>query len=234
MKAAPPAKEVTSPEEAVPPQRAYRGAAPEARRAERREKLIQAGIELFGTIGYQAASVKAICRQAGLTERYFYESFSNSEELLEQTYLDVTSRLFFRLAEVAEAEPEIPMQRAAVALETYYTAIEANRTAARLILFEVDGVSPRIDATYRTVLRATAGLIQNIIGKGLPDPSVQGLSAELLAMGMLGAAFQIAKEWALEDFKRPIPDLVRNVLAVFQGVFDQWAAASTPKLKGKK
>lgn len=32
--------------------------------------------------GYRNATVKAVCEAAGLTERYFYESFSNSEELL--------------------------------------------------------------------------------------------------------------------------------------------------------
>jgi AcrR family transcriptional regulator len=55
----------------------YGGATGEQRIAERRSKLIDAGMTLFGSPGSESVRVKDVVDQAGLTERYFYESFSD-------------------------------------------------------------------------------------------------------------------------------------------------------------
>src|SRR5438270_12648428 len=60
----------------------YGGIPADERRAERRERLLEAGLEILGTEGWQAATVRAICKQARLNPRYFYESFSGLDELL--------------------------------------------------------------------------------------------------------------------------------------------------------
>jgi len=66
--------------------RSYRGQSQEQRRAERRGRLIAGAIAVYGERGYHQATVKAVCEAAGLTERYFYESFANSEALLIDSY----------------------------------------------------------------------------------------------------------------------------------------------------
>src|SRR5699024_11927589 len=40
----------------------------------------------FGTVGYRAATVGAVCETAGLNKRYFYESFATLEDLLCEVY----------------------------------------------------------------------------------------------------------------------------------------------------
>ncbi|RUP35250.1 MAG: TetR family transcriptional regulator, partial [Gordonia sp. (in: high G+C Gram-positive bacteria)] len=35
--------------------------------AQRRDRFLAAGLELFGTRGYQSTSVRAVCREAGLS-----------------------------------------------------------------------------------------------------------------------------------------------------------------------
>ena len=37
---------------------------------------MEAGLELFGTLGYARTSVRAISAAASLNSRYFYESFA--------------------------------------------------------------------------------------------------------------------------------------------------------------
>jgi AcrR family transcriptional regulator len=64
------------------PTRVYGGVKAADRRAERRAKLIEAGLELLGTEGWKATTVRAICAHAGLTARYFYESFPDRDALL--------------------------------------------------------------------------------------------------------------------------------------------------------
>src|SRR5581483_1962254 len=62
--------------------RVYGGVDAVERRAARRARLIGAALDLLGTDGWQATTVRAICARAGLTARYFYESFADRDELL--------------------------------------------------------------------------------------------------------------------------------------------------------
>lgn len=62
--------------------RPYRGVSADERRTQRRERLIDAALDLIGSSGIAEITMKRVCSQAGLTERYFYESFHNVEELL--------------------------------------------------------------------------------------------------------------------------------------------------------
>ena len=45
--------------------RAYRGASPHQRVEQRRARLVDAGVDVFGTIGYRAATIGHICTRAG-------------------------------------------------------------------------------------------------------------------------------------------------------------------------
>ena len=73
--------------------RIYGGVKADLRKKERRGKLISAALEAFGTTGYSTNSVKNICQIAGLTERYFYESFKNKESLLCAAYQELVDEL---------------------------------------------------------------------------------------------------------------------------------------------
>ena len=62
---------------------------------------MDAAIAIYGVVGYRNAPVKAICERAKLTERYFYESFQNSEALLIATYRHVTDAILEDMAAAA-------------------------------------------------------------------------------------------------------------------------------------
>ena len=62
--------------------RRYRGVSGDERRADRRRRLLEAGLQLLGTVGWEQTTMTAVCAEARLTERYFYESFRNREQLL--------------------------------------------------------------------------------------------------------------------------------------------------------
>jgi AcrR family transcriptional regulator len=64
----------------------------ESRLALRRGDLIAAGVQLLGEDGGPALTVRAVCRKAALTERYFYESFSDRDEFVRAVYDDVCTR----------------------------------------------------------------------------------------------------------------------------------------------
>src|SRR3984893_16526864 len=80
------------------PSRPYGGVSAEDRQAERRRSLLDAGLELFGTKGIAATTIADVCSEAGLTKRYFYESFATIDDLAGAVFGDVTTRLVEQVA----------------------------------------------------------------------------------------------------------------------------------------
>lgn len=71
----------------------WRGNTLDDRAAIRRAALVRAGYELFGDVGTPAVTMRAVSRHAGLSLRYFYESFSDTSELLLEIYDSCNSEL---------------------------------------------------------------------------------------------------------------------------------------------
>jgi AcrR family transcriptional regulator len=65
----------------TPSERPYRGVEASRRLAERRGRLLAAGLDLLGADQQDASAltVRAVCGLAGLTPRYFYESFGDRD-----------------------------------------------------------------------------------------------------------------------------------------------------------
>jgi len=57
----------------------------------RRDELIAAGVDVLGGAGGGALTVRGVCRAAGLTERYFYESFGDRDDFVRAVYDHVCS-----------------------------------------------------------------------------------------------------------------------------------------------
>lgn len=200
--------------ETSPSRRTYRGLNAGERVQERRARLIEAGIALYGSAGYHATSVKAICLQAGLTERYFYESFSNSDALLcaccEQA-MDAQRKSARKAYEAVSHDPEAAIQAMA---DSYCRLLAANPDAARLSLFEMEGVNPEVDRFLHAQLAKSAAMIEEVGFSDLNTMSESGLKPSLLAIGVLGALYQLAKEWVRTDFQLPAKVVARHIASV--------------------
>lgn len=77
------------------------------RQARRRADLIAAGIELLGSPDGPALTVRAVCRRAELTERYFYEAFSDRDEFVRAVYNEVGAAAMAALASATSAREAV-------------------------------------------------------------------------------------------------------------------------------
>jgi AcrR family transcriptional regulator len=57
-------------------------------------KFLAAGLEVFGTKGVAATRLDDLCTEAGLTKRYFYESFDSMAELADAVFDHGVSELY--------------------------------------------------------------------------------------------------------------------------------------------
>jgi AcrR family transcriptional regulator len=181
--------------------RPYRGVSHDDRRAQRRGQLVAAAIEVYGERGYRHATVKAVCEAAGLTERYFYESFANSDELLIASFNTVTARVFGELTRAAEAAGCDRADRARAMLHAYFTALKADPRSARVFLVEIRGVSREVDKAFDASLRTIGREVARIIAPPRAAPD------ELLQAGVVGGVIHIALQW-IEDGYAPAVEAV--------------------------
>lgn len=205
--------------------RSYRGQAAGDRSAERHRRLAEAGLELFGNHGFAGTTVKALCTEAGLTERYFYESFENREALFLEVATGCVSGLMAALA-AAEADadarwPGDPAARVPAMLEALFRWFHDDHRRARVQLFEPLVMGPRFLALYREVTAAFAVMVQASLLRGLePQLERRGLEPELLSKALVGGAVEIAKEWILDGCRQPIETMVRTTAFPFQALVE--------------
>lgn len=96
--------------------RPYRGVDAAQRLAQRRQNLLEAGLELLGAGGDPAElTVRAICAQAGLGVRYFYETFSDKDDFAAAVYDWVIADIAATTQAAVAAAPAREQARAAMA-----------------------------------------------------------------------------------------------------------------------
>lgn len=182
-----------------PSSRKWRGLPADQRREQRRARLIDAAIEVYGERGFRHAPVKAVCDAAGLTERYFYESFANSEAMLLAAASTAIERLFEDLRSVsADAAPG---RRLPTMLARYYTILRERPALARTFLVELRGISTDVDRYLETAVESFADLI--ILSFGAGATAVD----RLVAIGAVGAVVQIAVKWIATGYAAPLEEV---------------------------
>jgi AcrR family transcriptional regulator len=206
-----------------PPQNArrYRGQGGEERRAERRARLLDAGLRVFGEVGFHSATVKTICAVAGLTERYFYESFSNSEDLLCAVYEEHMVLQQQRIAEAVLQASREPLAMMEAGLRAFLELARENPAGARVQLLEVLGVSPRVDRLYRQSIENFARLMRSWNAQLFPDEALTVEDEEMLSVGLVGAAVGVAGRWMLAGFAQPLDAMLQTLMVIFRGVMLQ-------------
>ncbi|MGH2987557.1 MAG: TetR/AcrR family transcriptional regulator, partial [Solirubrobacterales bacterium] len=119
--------------------RPYRGVSADDRRAVRRARLIEAGLELLGERGWQGTTVRAVCAEAGLTERYFYESFAGRDELLAGVFDRVATEAAEGVLRAVEAAPHDARSKARAAIGAFVEMLTDDPRRARAMLLESFG-----------------------------------------------------------------------------------------------
>jgi AcrR family transcriptional regulator len=194
--------------------RPYGGVSAEDRRAARRERLLDAGLELLGSDGWSSATVKAICAEAGLTERYFYESFGNRDEMLVAVFDRVSTEAIGRaVAAVADA-PGDERAKARAAVASVVEMIDEDRRKGRVLFVEAMGSEPlvkrRLDA-----LTALAGVIGEQARAFYGDAAPSGADIELNSHALAGAVFELLLAWVRGDLETTPERLVDHCTELF-------------------
>jgi AcrR family transcriptional regulator len=95
--------------------RPYRGVEASERVDQRRRRLLDAGMDLWGDHPETELTVRAVCRQSGLTARYFYESFADKDEFVAAVFDAAVSDLATSTQAAVATSPPAEQNRAGIA-----------------------------------------------------------------------------------------------------------------------
>jgi AcrR family transcriptional regulator len=207
--------------------RRYRGITPAERQADRRERLMEAGLDLFGTLGYAGTSVRALSAAASLNSRYFYESFTSREDLLYSVYQRIVGDIFTRTGEAVAQEDTIEAQ-ARAGLRAAWTAVTEDRRKARIVALEVVGVSERLERLRHETRQALAQLTaDNAMSLAGSDIRLR-LDPVLTARFLMGGVVEVLLEWINGDLTAPVDEVVEHFTVLFTAAAYASVARNVP------
>lgn len=188
--------------------RRYRGSSAEDRRLKRRQRLLDAALRVYGTRGYRSTTVKAVCKAAGLTERYFYESFPNSEALFLALYKDVSVTALERIRIAGELAGEDPAAQARAMIGAYYANLPDSPACSRVYVVEAFNVSPAAKEVWKFWRRSLGDLFARAWSCGGPQAPPE------LRTAVASAIIQIAIDWIEDGFSRPVQSVTDTAMQI--------------------
>ncbi len=189
----------------------WAGVSPTDRQAERRALLVAAAFELFGDGGEGAVSVRSVCRAAELNTRYFYESFTDTDELLGAVYDEVAAELGELLTAAMGGTPNDDRARLKAGIRAVLDFSSADPRRGR-ILFTEARTNPVL-AARRTM--AQDNLRELVLSEGRrASPENDSVATEVGAAMYAGAMAELAQQWLAGTLGDDLDAVVTHAVAL--------------------
>ena len=120
----------------------YRGVSAPDRRIARRVRLLDATLEVWGRDGGPPLTMTRVCAEAGLTERYFYESFAGLDEAMIAVMERIADEIAERTVSALETTDGDPTARVRSAIGAFVRILTDDPRKGRVAIVE----SARLEA----------------------------------------------------------------------------------------
>lgn len=178
------------------PGRVYAGLSERERRAERRTRLLEAGVELFGTEGWSGTTIEQLCSMAGVATRSFYEEFSGRDELLLAIYEKIMTGAVESVVPQVVAASGSPEDRIRLALTGYVEHLTSDPRLARIVHHEI-----RVAGSLERHRHAMLVRFADLISREARLP--RGPRARALGLALAGAVSEVLVDWVQYPEPRP-------------------------------
>jgi len=208
--------------------RRYGGIDSEERQRQRKARLVEAGLTVFGEKGFHQSTVRDVCGQAQLTSRYFYESFEGMEDLFRAVYTAVSKQLMqATVMSLTHCAPD-PEKLAAAGLRTFYEFIREDPHRARVMLIDAFTVGELMYQHTSKTNQDFAHLITGVMDQQFPGLAKLGINTLFVADGLVGANNHIASQWVADRCRKPLDDVLRNSLMIYEACIEYARKHSSP------
>ncbi|MEU1552768.1 TetR/AcrR family transcriptional regulator [Streptomyces scabiei] len=198
----------------------YGGRSAAERTAERRDRFLEAGLQLFGdSPGFRATTIAGLSEAAGLSTRQFYEEFSTLEEVLAALHLRVNDWAEeAALTGLAAAEGQSIAERATAAFRAYAANVTGDPRRLRITFTEIIGVSPRLE---RQRLERRSRWVDFICAEATAAAE-RGEAAprdyRIAAAAFIGSVNGLLHDWQAGWVDAPLDEVVDELVGLLLGI----------------
>jgi AcrR family transcriptional regulator len=182
----------------IPTGRRIRGLDADERRAQRRQQVLDAALELIASRGYANTSIEQICQTAYVATRSFYELFDSKEAcylaLLEQLTREISEKVVAALDDA----PDDGDAATDALLSAFAHALVDDPRVGRASFGEAVGVSTAVERQRRANRRWGAAFLEDVwrrygvIGRG---SKIGDADVHRVAVGVIGGLFDLVTDW---------------------------------------
>jgi AcrR family transcriptional regulator len=191
--------------------RVYAGLSAGERRADRRERLLDAGLELFGTTGFAKTTIPMLCSASGVTARHFYEDFDSRETLLRVLYDRIAETAFERVVAALRATDRDVRDRIRDSNGAYFRYLTSDPRLARVYAIEAVGLHPELEAHRR----AKREMFVKKLTKAAQRVENSPFDSRLLSAAIAGAAHDLLLEWVLSSRRPSVEKMIDTITNVW-------------------
>ena len=173
-----------------------------------RSRLLSATFALVGERGYAGVSARSVSERAGVSNRTFYECFSDREDCFLAAFNHAVDGLESEVGVGWASEPGwVAGVRAGLA--ALLRALDREPAVGRLVFVEALGAGPRVLARRARVLESLAVVVDGGRESAKAPSGLPGLVAE----GVVGATFGVIHARLLELRPEPLVELLGSLMA---------------------
>lgn len=200
----------------------YAGKAAAERQAERRRRFLDAALQLFGAgPGYRSTTVAALCVEAGLSTRQFYEEFRGLEDVLAALHLEVNDWSEHAVVEALAETEGLPFtERYGAVFRAYAASLAEDPRRIRISFTEIIGVSPRMDEQRLTRRARWVDLIRTEAAGAVSRGEAPDRDYRVTAAAFIGSVNGLLHDWAAgwveADLDQVVDELVHLLLALLR------------------
>lgn len=172
----------------------YKGMSAEQRTADRRARLLEATLAVWGREGGPKVTMTRICSEAGLTERYFYESFDSLDAALIAVMDDIAAQIADRSTAALAAATGDPTERVRAGIGAFVQILTDDPRKGRVAIVEslaIDALRPHRAELLRRFAELSASEARGLYGEQAWDE----IEGRLVATMFIGGVAELVTAW---------------------------------------
>jgi AcrR family transcriptional regulator len=162
----------------------------------RRQRVLDAALEIFSEHGYSDTPIDEIARASGTSKGGLYFHFPSKQALFLALLEEASAALIGRV-EAAMAIETDPIARGEAALREVLRAFGGHRVLARLLLIEAVGAGKEFNDKRNDLHLAFAGLIAECLDDAVSHGELPPCDTQVAAHAWYGAVNQIVLRWLM-------------------------------------
>lgn len=192
--------------------RTYAGRRPGERRAERRRRLLAAGLQVFGSTPWDEAGITLLCATARTGTRAFYEEFDSREALLLDVATGIMREGVTKMRAALSTAPATLQDRVRAGLTTYVCFLTEDPRRAHVAYSAMPSAGTLLAERHLASAGFAGLIVEEAAALGV---TTRAVGSPLLALALTGAVGELLRHWATTTPAPPVEPIIEELITLF-------------------